>query len=697
LWGQSLEPDTLGFMLVTACLGTLTALVLRRADQYKSFLRICAAIFVLVAVLELLTVIVGQIAPKFVSPAFSFVGSFEDLAYLLGLGVIATLITLRFVDVPLKVRRALLGATVISLFLLAIANSTFVWVMLALVSLGLFIEAAMMRKHSVEDVDLDEVALMNEGSITAEEGNHSMAFSLPVLAVAVFFLVGGNLSGALANALHINVLSVSPSWQSTLSIARQTYSTAPVFGTGPGSFGSEWLKYRDAALNSTVFWNTDFSSGIGFIPTSFVTTGLLGAIAWVVFLGLFIVIGLRALIARTSEDSFVRYVAMLALVATVYLFSAAIFAVPNSVILALAFVSAGLFASTLRFAAQSRQRGIIFAHSPRLGFVVVFSLTLLMFASVVVAYTLVERYTATIALGNANIAFSAGDVSKAEQQIASSIAFAPSSAAYQAQANIAIVRLGQIAASTTMPAAVAQQTFQNTLSSGINAALTATRLAPSNYQNWLALGNLYAQAVPLGVSGAYDSAKTAYQKARDLNPTSPEILYILAQLDIAHKDIKAAQADLKSAIALKQDYLNAIFLLSQLEVQDGNVKEALDSALSAAYFAPNDPNVLFQVGVLRAASNDYPGAITALGAAVTANPQFANARYFLAAVYAKQQNFASSTEQLQEIAKLSNENATVVAPLITALEGKKNPFPANLLSVSTPQPVQQGGATVTPK
>jgi len=684
LWGTSLEPDTLGFMIAAASLGTLAALVLRRAEHYQTFLRASAWAFVVVAAVQLLVVVVGQISPATISPAFSLIGSFEDLAYFLGLGVVGVLIAARFVELTSRARRMLVAATVVALFLLAIANSTIVWILLALVSLGLFIESAMMRKGAVDESDLDDVSLMDESALEADSGSHSIVLPLPVLAVAIFFLVGGVLSGALANALHVNVVSVSPSWQSTLSIAQKTYSVAPVFGTGPGSFGSEWLKYRDVSLNNTVFWNTDFRAGIGFVPTSFVTVGLLGALCWILFLGLFIVLGARMLIGRTPHDSSIRYAAILAFVATIYLFAIAIFASPNVVILALAFVFAGMFASTMRFAQHARQRGLIFSRSPRLGFVVVFSLTLLMFASVVVAYTLVGRYVAVAALTNANAAFSAGNITRAEQEVQNSISFAPSAAAYQAQANIAIVRLGQIAASTTLPAAAAQQAFQTTLSAGINAAITATRLAPTDYQNWLVLGNLYSQAVPLNVSGAYDSAKTAYDKAKALNPTSPEILYIVAQLNIAHKDLKAAQADLKAAVALKQDYLDAIFLLSQLAVQDGNVKEALDAALSAAYFAPNDPNVLFQVGVLRAASGDYPGAGVVLSAAVAANNQFANARYFLAAVYAKQKDLANAIVQLQAIADLSEENAKAVAPLITALQAGKNPFPANLLSVSTP-------------
>ena len=688
LWGLALEPDTLGFMLIATFLGTLAALLLRRPEQYRLFLRAGAWFFGIVAVVEALIVIIGQFSSK-ISPSFSIVGSFNDLAFLLGLGLIGMLISFRFLELPQRAYRMLIGSGVVAVILLAIANSSIVWTLLALVSLGLFIEAVMQRGPRNMHADLDDMESQYEEPLEMEEGSHPLIMPLVVLAVSLFFLIGGTLGGALANALHVNVLSVSPSWQSTFSIARNVYSSSPVFGSGPGTFGIEWLKHRDASLNSTVFWNTNFSTGIGVIPTSFVTTGLAGVLAWIAFLGLLIVIGLRMLLFRASTDSFVRFVSILSFVAALYLFTIAMFGLPSAVILVLAFVFTGLFASTMRFAAvRGGQWGIVFSRKPRLGFVIVFLLTILLLAAVFAAYSLAGRYLAVTKITTANTAFSAGDLDSAGTDVQSSISFAPTATAYQLQASVASTRLSQIVSSTTMPVAAAQQAFQTTLSSGINAALTATNMNPSDYQNWLALGNLYAQAVPLGVSGAYDNAKIAYQKAIALNPTDPQMYYVLAQLDIAHKDSKAAEDDLKSAISLKQDYTTAIFLLSQLEVQDGNIKEALASSLAAAYFTPNNPSILFQVGVLYAAQNDFPNAAAALGAAVAANPQFANARYFLAAVYAREKDMKNSLTQMQAIAAMSDANAKAVASQITALEAGKDPFPANLLSVSA-GPVKQ--------
>lgn len=685
LWGTALEPDTLGFMLVAAGLGTLTALIVRRADQQKFVLTIGAWALAAVAAIQIAIVLIGQTSSS-ISPTFSILGSFNDIAILMGLGVIAILITLRFEEVARRTKNMLLALGIAALFLLALANSALVWELLALVSLGLFVEAVMHRSGRGVEPDLDEALLIAESPMESGEGNHSLVMPLVVLAISLFFLIGGTVAGALANTFHINILNIRPSWQSTLSVVKDTYASSPVFGSGPGTFGMEWLKHRDASLNSTIFWNVDFASGIGFIPSSLATTGIAGALAWIVFLGLLIALGVRTLVRRSYADPYVRYVSILSFIGALYLFAIAVFDLPGTVMLALAFALAGLFISTTRYAGEGRQWGIVFSKSPRLGFLIVFSLTILLLASVVAAYTLVGRYVSAAQVANAGNALSAGNLAAAANDAQSSLSFAPSSAAYQIQAAVAAAELSQIAASTTMTKNDALQAYQAALSAGINAALTATSQYPNEYQNWLALGNLYAQAVPLNVSGAYDSAKTAYQKAQALNPTNPQIPYILAQLDIAHKDTKAAEADLKQAVALKQDYTPAIFLLSQLEVQDGNVKDALASALAAAYFTPNDPNILFQVGILYAASGDLANAAAALSAAVSANPQFANARYFLSAVYAKQGDLKNATVEMQAIADMSSENAQAVGKQLDSLKAGKNPFPANLLTI-TPAPV----------
>ena len=114
MWGLALEPDTLGFILAATFLGTLAACVLRRPEQYRLFFRMGAWLFGIVTALEALVVIIGQFTSK-ISPAFSIIGSFQDLAFVLGLGVISMLISFRFLEIPKRAYRLLIAAGVLAL------------------------------------------------------------------------------------------------------------------------------------------------------------------------------------------------------------------------------------------------------------------------------------------------------------------------------------------------------------------------------------------------------------------------------------------------------------------------------------------------------------------------------------------------------------------------------------------------------
>ncbi|MFA5744972.1 MAG: hypothetical protein WC887_02035, partial [Candidatus Paceibacterota bacterium] len=253
-WGTSFETDTLGFLLVAASLGTLAALAVRRPEHYQSFLRAWGFVFGAISILGMLIIIVGQFS-TIISPAFSIVGSFNDLAFLLGLGIIGVLITFRFLELKKRTRNILIVCSLVALVLLSIANSSIVWVLLAIVSLGLFVEAVMQHGPKASDADLDDVSSTREMPLETDESNHSIVLPLFILAVSLFFFIGGSLGSTLANSLQVNTLSVSPSWQSTFSVGRNVYATAPIFGSGPNTFGVEWLKYRDASLNSTILWD----------------------------------------------------------------------------------------------------------------------------------------------------------------------------------------------------------------------------------------------------------------------------------------------------------------------------------------------------------------------------------------------------------------------------------------------------------
>ncbi|KND47185.1 MAG: Tfp pilus assembly protein PilF [Parcubacteria bacterium C7867-004] len=680
-FGSEFEIDTFGFVVMLAVLASLTALAFRRAPSFHLFYKAGSILLAVVILAQLLFLIVSKIMPEFIAPTATMIGSFPDLGMFLGLGVVLALLALRLLEVRDRTRTMLYVFGALALFLIALVNSIVVWTLIGLAALGLFIEAIMRNRMPVDDSDLDGVALLlSETDSEIASSARSLAAPLATLAISLFFIIGsGTLGSALVGAFGTNVTDVRPSWQSTFEIGSHTYASSPLFGSGPGTFGEQWVKFRDRGLNDTIFWNIDFPAGIGSIPTSFVTTGLAGALAWIAFIVLFLFIGVRALLVRLPENAFMRFVSVSSFTGTLYVLALMVFTVPGPVVLVSGFLLAGIFVSSLRYGAQAREWGIIFARSPRAGFVIVFGLTLLLLASILAAYVVVGRYLSNVAYADAAKSLAAGDLDAAGAAVTRSIGYAPSDRAYQVAAATGIASMSRIASDTTLSPADAQQRFQAVLSASIESALTATRLNPNNYQNWAVLGSVYQTVVPLNIEGAYENAKTAYDRSIALNPTSPILPFVVGQLEIAHKNPKLAEEQLLQAINLKHDYTQAIFLLSQLQVEQGRAKEALQAVEAAAYFAPNDPTILFQMGILRSANNDTAGAIVALARAVEVNPEYANARFFLAAMYAISGKFTEAEAQLSAIAAMSPENAAAVAADLAQVKAGKNPFPASRL------------------
>jgi tetratricopeptide (TPR) repeat protein len=577
---------------------------------------------------------------------------------------------------------------VLGFAVLAVVNSALLWILICAVSLGLLVEALMRRKPADSDPDLEGVTTVSlEPEVHGEE-RRPIGLPVVTLIVALFFLIGGNTIGnALSSAFGTSFIDVRPSWQATFDIGSHTLASSPLFGSGPGTFGEQWLVHRDRALNDTIFWNVDFVSGIGFVPTSMVTTGVIGIIAWLAFFAAFAFAGVRALLLRLPQSRLARFVSIFSFLGSAYVLVLAVFATPGPVVLIAGYALLGVFISSTRFGRDKAEFGIVFSRNPRLGFLIVFSLTLLLIATVYAAYAITVRYLSSVAYGDAATALAAGDVNGAESAVIRSLSFGETDRAYRLAAAVGVARMNEIALSETLAPSDAQTQFQSALASSVQAAIAATNLGPKNYQNWLALGGVYQSVVPLQIEGAAEQASLAYEQAGKLAPSNPVIPFTLAQLDIIAADYASAETRLLEAIALKRDYTQAILMYSQLQVQLGKATEALQAVEAAIYFAPNDPATLFQAGLLRLGTNDRAGAIQALARAVELNTNYANARFFLAVAHASAGDLPSAIAQLEAVAALSEENAAAVAADLAALRDGTNPYPlSRMRTLGIPYP-----------
>ena len=149
--------------------------------------------------------IVGKVSPTTVTPTTNIVGTFNDLGMLLGLGVVLTLLSLRFLAIEGRARTGLLVGGAAGLFVLAVVNSQLIWALIALVSLGLFIESIMKKRPMGDDGEFDGVSVVSgerEMTTESEADSSGLAAPLAALLVSIFFLIGGSTSMRSSTPAH---------------------------------------------------------------------------------------------------------------------------------------------------------------------------------------------------------------------------------------------------------------------------------------------------------------------------------------------------------------------------------------------------------------------------------------------------------------------------------------------------------------
>ncbi len=646
--GQEFEVGTALSVLVSSLAVFLCASLFRRKDQmvvpYLAFL----AAFFFITVFQLVRLVFGSDLLSFgilTDATANTIGKWNDLGIFFGVSSLLSVVTLELLSLNRLFRSLLWVALLVSLFFLAVINFSLLWFVLGLFALVFLVYRISFQFHA------DRSTLLR----------FSLAPVLVLLVSVIFIVAGGAVGNRLAGFFGTSQVEARPSWSATLEVVRQTLVERPLFGEGPNRFSNLWLQWKPTGINETVFWNTDFENGVGLIPSFSATVGILGSLAWLVFFLFFLFAGFRAILAEGME-SFSRYLVASSFLAALFLWVFAIFYIPSTTIFTLAFLFTGLFISALLSAGEGAWRTMSFANNPRSGFVSVMFLILLLIGSVALGYFVAERYVASVYFQKGIVVWNrSGNLAGAEDAVMKAATLSPSDTHFRALTELSLSRMNALLQKgTTGTTADAVRTeFQEILGRALSYARQAISLNPLSYQNPLELGRVYEAVVPLKIEGAYESARSAYEEALRLNPKSPAIELVLARLEIAKGDHIAARERIGKALAQKRNYLEAIFLLSSLQVEDGDLKAAIQSAEAASFIAPNDPTVLFQLGILRFNDKNYAGAVSALERAVANVPSYANAKYFLALSYEKLGRSADALTYFNDIAATNPDNVVI--------------------------------------
>lgn len=407
--------------------------------------------------------------------------------------------------------------------------------------------------------------------------------------------------------------NIHPNFGSTLIVGKNVMLKEGIFGIGAGNFNRAWQMYRPESVIASPQFVYDFNQGSDTMSTLFVNIGIVGLLA---FLALVLSVLYSTYVSyrqvREGKEHFI-----LGLLTLVLLYFAIIaWVLPLSYpMLIVWMVVAGLGIAKAKLTE--------YHPSKKLGFVMVPVAVLLL----VNIWVTVGKTQAFALFTKAQTSTNTKDV---EALLAKAAIIYPFDGFYRAQVENSIQANRLLVSSSTMDKEVIKTEYLMNASSSVNSGLSAVRANPSNYQNYVSLGQAYELAIPFDKEAGYDRAKKSYEEAVKIFPENPYIYIMLARLESSAGTKEGVRLQLTEALKKKQNFADALYLMSQLEASENKIDEALNYAIEAVKNAPNDPLTYIQAGLLYYGKKDYQNAVTALQTALQKDPNNANVAYFLA-------------------------------------------------------------------
>lgn len=646
---------------------------------------------------------------------FSFAGSieFNPVGTIYGLAIFYTLLLATVIGLLIShahawkgwVNATLLVSALVFAVNLLLVNYQVSWIILLGSMIVLF--ALVFRQHqSVFGFESASIATGDEAT-----GKKLGWRYWATLSILVFSIVMILMPGRIYKKVNLRP-EVTPAFGATLGITQSVFKEgikSTLIGSGPGLFGLDWVKYKDPSLNKTIFWDVRFNQGSSWVTTIPSTVGILGTLAFLLFIFLALFIFLRQFLAEQNQETV--YSSGLFLGFTASVIAAFLYPV-NLTFLLYFFAVLGVLSSTLvstkSEGAVSRTLGVYEENytfkSPWALFLSSLAIIFLVSIGIAILYFDINRFRSSYKYQEGSVALQHGGVSEAVAALEKTAEL--DSRNFRSFSNLVLVRMEKIR-SLIQKASVGEhveQDFQAQVQIAIQNSQRAVTLFPSEPSLWRTQGSLYELIVPY-IQGSERQAVSSYKKAADLDPLNPSIWVDLGRTGLLYAEkirvfstqgtvdkkqseqayigtLKEARAALERAIQLKSDLAGAHFLLAQVATKEGNPQAAIQSAENAKLSAPFDIGIAFQLGMLHYQANDLTRAEQEFLRAIGLNSNYSNARYFLGLIYDRKGEKGRAISEFQIVQSLNPGNEEVKRILANLRAGK--PALASIVPPASP-------------
>ncbi|MEK7085057.1 MAG: hypothetical protein AAB904_00855, partial [Patescibacteria group bacterium] len=376
-----------------------------------------------------------------------------------------------------------------------------------------------------------------------------LRFPFLVLLVAVFAIFSQTLIAEGVTRLGAEFVEVRPSWQATGEVMQGVFKESPWLGSGPNTFLYDWFIHRPPSVTATAFWQARFASGVGMLPTWAVTTGILGVLSLALFLMWFLWSGFRALMREDDTSPLLVSTFFGAL----YLWTFAVIYPLSFTVALFAFLMTGAFVSLATAAGSIKTFDFSLFEKSGIGFLAALVMIFLVILSVSWLYVLSQKYAGAYFYAEGARAVTRGNYDRASSLLTTALKFDRQDFYYRGFTDLDLIKLSQLVARRDLPQEKLRFEFQTSVSALIEHAQQAKDANPADPINWSNLGRAYESIVPLGVTGAADFAKDAYQGALARFPQNPEPLLASARIELSQRKMPEAKKFLEGAIEIKKD------------------------------------------------------------------------------------------------------------------------------------------------
>lgn len=591
LIGSGAEIDT-AYMVILGSL--LMFLVSRTFRTKKSVLVLSLGMLVIAFIISLFHVLRFIFGADFLSLGLftsissNTVGGFNELGIFAGLAAIISVVGLELLTPQKNLKIGLYLSLILSLLIVAVSNFS---VAGAALSLSLFISLFALVIFIHKKVVNPKAALPKAALAT-------------LLITIVLTIASGPISRYVAPLIGLtqqDVLDVRVSPSATFSIAGKVYSEGVIsalFGTSPNYFFTAWAKYKpitgNDSVNLTDFWNVDFNLGSGYIPTAFVSSGLLGGLAWIFFLIvlLYYISKLLKKTAKTDKDQLGTYVAWIASAGTICLWIMAALFTTGPVLLFLAFIFTGLLIGSLVREDIIEVKVITWSVATYWkGFFLTLAMIVLIIACMYFGYIWQQRLYASMQVQSASALIQKDNtaIAQVQQKLLTSINTYFDPSVLRLASDVSLIR--PTALISQVGGVVPADKLSQEVVSDINFSIASARRAAIDngasvdYRDWLQLGKAYETATFLGATSTANLAVQSYLQAEQLNPTSPVPPYLIGRLYALARSLDVATQKIQQSIDLKSNYVEAVNLMKS--IKDASNKASNVSSNTAAIEGAN--------------------------------------------------------------------------------------------------------------